>query len=624
MRNLTTPTLLAIVLLGCVNPESAKIESKNSVKYDTAISKAASTVKNFNDGKLSCSLNGATVQSGQSTKFYSASLTLPGVSCDSIAQIRTCSNGVLTGNASFMFTSCGAVSTAVSASENIWKTISAAIDPRNLPLGSGKYVTSGPKRGYFFTCDRKMYEMTTVFGATKTGSWVHGNTFDITSKPSVQGNVVHAGTFQISTSGTNRVFLGNGLPMGVTTGVFPTASSDPAYEYDRNPTGLKEQTVSFSVPLNPVEANQPTCTGLELGITLDGVELSSGLDSSGRDEMAYEMMDDCSGMTQPGGLFHRHALSNCIPHIHDHNALVGYALDGFGIFSPYDKDGKEFSTADLDECHGITSPIEWNGVVTNMYHYVLTRDFPYSVSCFRGTPVAQNFPALPPPGQGLIDPPAQGVTPPATCGEAPPAPPPGGPPPAGGPPPRPASCTPASASAGAPMCPAGFKLYDGLWGVACSGTQSCWSMKVSGATGGIDGAPYGWGDWNVQCPTKQAAELTPYCPVGFGSYSGTFGTSCGGPTTCWSKKSSGARGGVDGSPYGWSDWNVQCTSNQSAALSPYCPVGFAAYSGTFGTTCGGSNTCWSKKSSGAAGGADGSPYGWGDWNVQCTAGNGLL
>jgi hypothetical protein len=31
----------------------------------------------------------------------------------------------------------------------------------------------------------------------------------------------------------------------------------------------------------------------------------------------------------------------------------------------------------------------------NMYHYVLTRDFPYSVSCFRGTPTRSAFPPLP-------------------------------------------------------------------------------------------------------------------------------------------------------------------------------------------------------------------------------------
>ncbi|MGZ3702950.1 MAG: YHYH protein [Bdellovibrionota bacterium] len=280
---------------------------------------------------------------------------------------------------------------------DLWNTPSATINPKALPLGSQKYVTSGPQKGYVFTCDAKAFQFPTVMGATKVGSWVGASTFDVTAKPNVQGTISHAGQFSISTDGVNRNFLGNALPMGVTTGVFPTDQNDPAYVYDQNPSTIDQQTISFSVPLNPVVESSPSCTGLDVGITLDGVELSGPLDSSGRDEMAYEMMDSCTGMSQPGGVYHRHALSNCIPHIHENNALVGYALDGFGIFSPYDANGKELTTGDLDECHGTTSEINWNGQKVNMYHYVLTRDFPYSVSCFRGKPVAKNFPERPKP-----------------------------------------------------------------------------------------------------------------------------------------------------------------------------------------------------------------------------------
>jgi hypothetical protein len=42
-------------------------------------------------------------------------------------------------------------------------------------------------------------------------------------------------------------------------------------------------------------------------------------------------------------------------------------------------DGRELTSADLDECHGLTSAIEWDGQTVTMYHYVLTRDFPYGV-----------------------------------------------------------------------------------------------------------------------------------------------------------------------------------------------------------------------------------------------------
>ena len=45
------------------------------------------------------------------------------------------------------------------------------------------------------------------------------------------------------------------------------------------------------------------------------------------------------------------------------------------------------SSADLDACHGRTSTVEWNGEKRRMYHYVITLDFPYTVACYRGTPI---------------------------------------------------------------------------------------------------------------------------------------------------------------------------------------------------------------------------------------------
>jgi hypothetical protein len=80
-------------------------------------------------------------------------------------------------------------------------------------------------------------------------------------------------------------------------------------------------------------------------------------------------------------------LSKCIQdNATGQSALLGYAFDGFGIYGPYGADGKELTNADLDECHGITSEVEWNGQKVVMYHYVATREFPYVIGCFRGTP----------------------------------------------------------------------------------------------------------------------------------------------------------------------------------------------------------------------------------------------
>jgi hypothetical protein len=202
--------------------------------------------------------------------------------------------------------------------------------------------------------------------------------------------------FTISTNAYNRILTGNGLPVATTTGIFPTQKNDPAFAFDENPNPIQEQSVNVFIPLNPTIAPKPSCLEPQIGYALDGVVFQFALSSMmGHDEIAYEMQDACGGMPEPAGIYHRHALSSCIPHINEKNALVGYALDGFGIFSPYDSTGKELTTSALDECHGITSPITWDGKEVAMYHYVLTRDYPYTVGCFRGTPTYVPLPSPP-------------------------------------------------------------------------------------------------------------------------------------------------------------------------------------------------------------------------------------
>ena len=44
------------------------------------------------------------------------------------------------------------------------------------------------------------------------------------------------------------------------------------------------------------------------------------------------------------------------------------------------------TNAELDECHGHTHPVEWNGTIQNIYHYHVNNQFPFAVGCFRGTP----------------------------------------------------------------------------------------------------------------------------------------------------------------------------------------------------------------------------------------------
>ena len=35
---------------------------------------------------------------------------------------------------------------------------------------------------------------------------------------------------------------------------------------------------------------------------------------------------------------------------------------------------------------GVTSMVEWDGKMVEMYHYVINNEYPYSVGCLRGAP----------------------------------------------------------------------------------------------------------------------------------------------------------------------------------------------------------------------------------------------
>ncbi len=45
------------------------------------------------------------------------------------------------------------------------------------------------------------------------------------------------------------------------------------------------------------------------------------------------------------------------------------------------------SNANLDACHGHTGSIVRNGKRVRSYHYHATHEYPYTLGCFKGTPL---------------------------------------------------------------------------------------------------------------------------------------------------------------------------------------------------------------------------------------------
>lgn len=253
-----------------------------------------------------------------------------------------------------------------------------------LPVGDNKMVTDAAKTGNIYACSAYADSTKrTAGGAGLRGPWfTNNNEYDVNKKLHVSGKVSWQASFTNNLTSTQRVITTNDLP-NHPTGVFPIARSDAAYAYDRNPNSIKSQSLTYTLATVPTYG-APQCTGGEVGIMLTGVPIFNGFDAAARDAGAWEIQDDCAGHPQVSGEYHYHTLSSCIKDV-GVSQVIGFALDGFPITGPTVGTNNYLTTSDLDECHGLTSEITLDGKKVTTYHYVMTEDFPYSVSCFRST-----------------------------------------------------------------------------------------------------------------------------------------------------------------------------------------------------------------------------------------------
>lgn len=264
------------------------------------------------------------------------------------------------------------------------------VDPHTIPLGDG-HLSTHAEAGSVFSCK-------TTFrgrGAHNAGPWLdlEAGTWDGTAKTRVEGSVSWTdAVFQVQVIGTTRTFTGNDLPIGFqATGTFPIAPDDPAYGYDRNPNRIEAQAIDLSLPAFPSFADAASCLPMgPVGILLDGVLLFDALDAKGLDGGAHETLDACDGHPAGSGVYHHHGVPSCLMDqsgTPSTSTLVGYAFDGFGIYIERDANGRLLTNANLDDCHGRTGEVIWDGAVVEMYHYVATAEYPYVIGCYRGSDV---------------------------------------------------------------------------------------------------------------------------------------------------------------------------------------------------------------------------------------------
>ena len=274
-------------------------------------------------------------------------------------------------------------------------------DRESFPLGTGKYsfsgpIFSGPMKGAPYFCQSLKKVFQTKIGAHVAGPWIDekNGVWYPELRAVVDGENYWPDAYaKFTVVGNIRKVEINNLPVGDPTGNFPVAKNDDAYNYDRNPNYVEAKSIVWEIPRYPEIAKAASCVPLQtVGYALNGIPLFSAADGQGRDP-AYEVSDACQGHPGPIHVYHYHIVAGneCIEIAESQSPeketkLIGYILDGFGIYSQYEN-GKELFTSDLDECHGHISKVLFDGVEKEMYHYHVTRDYPYTISCFKGTQI---------------------------------------------------------------------------------------------------------------------------------------------------------------------------------------------------------------------------------------------
>ncbi len=153
-------------------------------------------------------------------------------------------------------------------------------------------------------------------------------------------------------------------------GCLGAAKPDVEEEYKNHcveclPEYFKDQITTFVIPVKPIYQNPPRRFGRGgLGIAFNGVKFDPPAPTEAiLAAHTIAPLDDHGGHVNPHGGYHYHAVRGSTKEVEQsesHSPMIGYAIDGFGIYATLDKNGNE--SIDLDECGGHSDDIRG-------YHY---------------------------------------------------------------------------------------------------------------------------------------------------------------------------------------------------------------------------------------------------------------
>ena len=259
-------------------------------------------------------------------------------------------------------------------------------DCTKLRLGDNYHTTSAPQKGYLYSCDEKNPNAPGSTIAKLTWISFVENVWDFLKKPWLPEGTFspESGIYTETLSIKDRQINVNNLPVDGKIGDWPMTNYPALTEIDRNPGIPSASNSSFTYTLGPSEAPSPTCVSLgAIGVTKNGVVIFNAADGRGNDAVAHEIVDVFGGHPARTN-YHYHFIPERLDNetLEDgHSGLVGYINDGFPIYGYKGEGGVEMSNDDLDLCHG-----HQHGELG--YHYHATLEYPYTVGCYKGTPIA--------------------------------------------------------------------------------------------------------------------------------------------------------------------------------------------------------------------------------------------
>ncbi len=121
------------------------------------------------------------------------------------------------------------------------------------------------------------------------------------------------------------------------------------------PSYYKEKVSTYIIPVKPMYLESSNTLGRNgIGVAFNGVNFEAPAPTHAiLAAHTLAPLDDAGGHVNPHQGYHYHAVTGNTKEVEQkdvHAPMIGYAMDGFGIYGHKDNSGKEYS--DLDDCGG--------------------------------------------------------------------------------------------------------------------------------------------------------------------------------------------------------------------------------------------------------------------------------